>query len=63
MSTLNTKKKVKKIKKYNVTLDVFMMEHIYDVEASSRAEALAIAKRSSEFYGTAELTLFEIEEA
>ena len=50
-------------RRYNVTLNVFMTEYIYEIEANSKSEAFKIAKQKSDYgNGEAELSLFEIEE-
>jgi len=53
---------MKKIKKWNVTLDVFLMETIYEVEAITKEEAIEKAKDQSRYRGEAELKVFEVEE-
>ena len=51
---------MKKLNKYNVTFDVFVMDTIYEVEAKNKKEAIAEARMKCE-YRDAELTVFEIE--
>ena len=53
--------KEKKIRKYYVTLDIFRMETVYDIEAKNRKEAIEIAKERSEYNdGATEFKVFEI---
>lgn len=47
--------------KYNVTLDVTMMEFYGEIEADSEEEAVEIAKSQSQ-YESGSLTVFEVKE-
>lgn len=53
---------MKKLKKYNVTCDVFFMETICDIEATSKEEAFKKAKDQIRHGMGEEVTLFEVEE-
>lgn len=61
--TKQKKTKTVKEREYDVTLDIFFMEHVY-VTAKNKKEAFEKAKEESKFVWSegAEATLFEIEE-